>query len=218
MRGETRLLVGTPGTLVEKSTDKTGTKYVYRVYYEKPGLRREEYVCKSTDAEALEAVQQKIKFAQGISGCVGDLKKLGFQVLGKTEARFLVDLFNAGLLGQDENVLLPVGELGKVIVQNEIGIRVRKSKLSKLEFAVPDNLNLEKLNVVVAKHPDIKTLFYVHQAIVDDQLSLEMKVDSDVGKYFHDTLTACCMAGWHAVPCRIPQPAYFGFIEDQDFE
>lgn len=217
MRGETHLLVGTPGTLVEKSTDKSGTKYVYRVYYEKPGLRREEYVCKSTDTMALEATQQRIEFAQGISSSVSDLKKLGFQVLGKTEARFLVDLFNAGLLGQDENVLIPVGELGKLIVQNEIGIQVRKSKLSKLEFAVPDNFNLEKLNEVVAKHPEIKPLFYVHQAIADDQLSLEMRVDLDLRKYFQSTITACCMAGWHATPCRIPQPVHFGFIEDQDY-
>jgi hypothetical protein len=217
MRGETRLLVGTPGTLVEKSTDKTGTEYVYRVYYEKPRLRREEYVCKSTDTEALETAQQKIEFAQGISRSVSDLKKLGFQVLGKTEARLLVDFFNAGLLGQDENVLIPVGELAKLIVQNEIGIRVRNSKLSRLEFAVPENFDLQKLNEIVAKHPEIKTLYYVHQAIVDDQLSLEMNVDSDVGKYFHNTLTACCMAGWHAIPCRIPQYAHFGFIEDQNF-
>lgn len=217
MRGETRLLVGTPGTLVEKSTDKSGAKYVYRVYYEKPGLRREEYICKSTDTEALEAAQQKIEFAQSISRCVGDLKKLGFQVLGKSEARLLVDLFNAGLLGQDENVLLPVGELGRVIIQNEIGIRVRNSKLSRLEFAVPENFDLQKLNEIVVKHPDVKTLFYVHQAIVDDQLSLEMKVDSDVSKYFHNTLTACCLAGWHAIPCRIPQPVHFGFSDDQDY-
>ena len=118
MRGETRLLVGTPGTLVEKSTDKSGTKYVYRVYYEKPGLRREEYICKSNDIVALTAARAKIEFAQGISRCVGDLKKLGLQVFGKAEARFLVELFNAGLLGQDENVLVPVGELGKVIIQN----------------------------------------------------------------------------------------------------
>lgn len=217
MRGETRLLVGTPGTLVEKSTDKSGAKYVYRVYYEKPGLRREEYICKSTDTEALEAAQQKIEFAQGISRSVGDLKKLGFQVLGKTEARFLVDLFNAGLLGQDENVLIPIGELGKIIAQNEIGIKVRNSKLSLLEFALPNDFDLQKLNEIVAKHPDVKTLFYVHQAKTDDLLSLEMKVDPSVSKYFHNTLPACCMAGWHAIPCRIPQPIHFGFSDDQDY-
>jgi hypothetical protein len=110
------ILPGTPGTLTIRAG--SGNPYWYRVFNSVPGKQSEELVCKPEEAEKLQAMRERIAFAEWVAQQVPSLRKLGFQVADKNAARVLVELHNKGAF---EAGLVLVGSLGFMAWLNELG-------------------------------------------------------------------------------------------------
>ena len=133
------LLPGTPGSLVERSA--SGRAYWYRVYSAVPGGRPvEDYVCKASDVDALEAMRARIDFAQWCEREVSLLRKLGYQAADKKSARVLVELHNRGLF---EAGLVLVGTLAFAAWLNELGAVIpAPARTLDIDLARSDRLAL----------------------------------------------------------------------------
>lgn len=214
MRGQTRVLIGSPGTLVEKVTDQSTQRYVYRVFYERPGIRKEQYICKATDTTAVDSAKDAIDMAKSIAEAVGQLKKLGFLVFDKAMGRLLVDLFNAGFLGHEPNTMVLFGELAEAVIKNELGLKQKPRKLAHLEFAVQRGVDFIALSGVIKKHSGLNVRLYVGKGTSSFPADLEIQVLHSLDEYFANALPAVCMAGWNAIPCLIPQPEILGSVDD----
>ncbi len=88
------LLPGTPGSLQQRTG--TGYAYWYRVYYPVPGKQAETLIGPADDLVALDAMRERMDFAEWSSKQVSALRKLGFQVADKSVGRVLVELHNLG--------------------------------------------------------------------------------------------------------------------------
>src|SRR5260370_30286058 len=82
------LLPGTPGTLVKRAG--TGHEYWYRSYSPAPRKRSEQFVGKTNDSGAYEAMQSRIADSAWTAKQVAALSKLGYQVADKSVAGVLV--------------------------------------------------------------------------------------------------------------------------------
>jgi hypothetical protein len=111
-----QLLPGTPGSLKLKRVNERD--YWYRVYYSVPGKREEKFICPDDDTAALEHVRRHIEHHAWTEKQVVLLRKIGFQVAGKTLARVLVELHNQGAF--DAGLVL-VGTLAYMFLLNELG-------------------------------------------------------------------------------------------------
>jgi hypothetical protein len=131
------LLPGTPGSMV--SRDGTGYSYWYRVFYPVPGKQSEELVCKDSDAETLQAMRERIAFAEWASAQVSHLRKLGFQTADKSVARVLVELHN---LGAFDAGLVLVGTLGYMAWLNELGAMAVSARTLDIDLARRQQLKL----------------------------------------------------------------------------
>lgn len=131
------LLPGTPGVLVRRAG--TGYAYWYRVFYPVPGKQSEELVCKDGDADALQAMRDRIAFSQWVSAQVSNLHKLGFQVADKPVARVLVELHNKGAF---EAGLVLVGTLGHTVWLNEFGAMAVSARTLDIDLARRQQLKL----------------------------------------------------------------------------
>ena len=75
------LLPGTPGSLALRAG--SGRAYWYRVFNSIPATVREQLVCKEGDEEALNAMRERMAFAEWAAKQVSSLRKLMFQVADK---------------------------------------------------------------------------------------------------------------------------------------
>lgn len=124
------LLPGTPGSLQERTG--TGYAYCYRVHYPVPGKQAETLVGRADDYAALEAMRDRMAFAEWSSKQVSALRKLGFQVADKTVARVLVELYN---LGAFEAGLTLVGTLAYMAWLNELGVIAVTARTQDIDLA-----------------------------------------------------------------------------------
>ena len=131
------LLAGTPGRLVLRTG--TGHAYCYRNYYAVPGQEVDDFVCKASDVAAMEAMQQRIAFADWSARQVRDLRKLQFQVADKAMARVLVEFANVGLFASG---LVVVGSLGYMAWLNELGAKAVVARTQDLDLARRQRLKL----------------------------------------------------------------------------
>lgn len=151
--GEAELLYGSPGSLSLRNG--TGHAYWYRRYYAAAGRELEQLVCKDGDADALQAMRQRIDSAQWVQQQVRTLRRLGFQVADRDVARVLVELYNTRLFAAG---LVVVGTLAYMAWLNELGVvgvaaRTQDMDLArrqKLELAAP----LSLLDTVAATRLD----------------------------------------------------------------
>src|SRR6266571_6892191 len=114
------LLAGSPGTLARRSPNPGGRDYWYRVYYGSPGKQAEQFVGSVDDAQAQEAMRERMAFADWMQAQVIALRKLGFQVADKKMARVLVELHNRGAFAAG---LVMVGTLAYMAWLNELGVK-----------------------------------------------------------------------------------------------
>lgn len=135
--GTGALLPGTPGHVVLRRG--TGYAYWYRGYYSVPGQAVEDLVAKDGDEAALQAMRERIEFADWMARQVRDLRKLGFQVADKGVARVLVELHNAGLF---EAGLVMVGTLAHMAWMNEYGARTVVARTQDIDLARRQPLKL----------------------------------------------------------------------------
>lgn len=131
------LLPGTPGSL--KLKEINGSRYWYRVSYSVPGKAVEELVCKENDVAALEAIKEKIEFANWVAEQVSVMRKLGFQVADKSVARVLVELHNQGAFNAG---LVLVGTLAYMAWLNELGAIAVSARTQDIDLARRQPLKL----------------------------------------------------------------------------
>jgi hypothetical protein len=131
------LLPGTPGSLALRSG--SGRPYWYRVFYPVPGKSFDELVGKEGDEAALDAMRERMAFAEWASEQVSKLRKLGFQVADKSTARVLVELHNRGAF---EAGLVLVGALGYMAWLNELGAIAVSARTLDLDLARRQKLKL----------------------------------------------------------------------------
>lgn len=131
------LLPGTPGSLQLRKG--TGYAYWYRVYYPVPGKQAETLVGREDDSTALEAMRERMAFAEWSSNQVVALRKLGFQVADKSVARVLLELHN---LGAFEAGLTLVGTLATMAWLNELGVVVVAARTQDIDLARRQHLRL----------------------------------------------------------------------------
>ncbi|MCK9380150.1 MAG: nucleotidyltransferase domain-containing protein [Sulfuritalea sp.] len=135
--GAGELLPGTPGSLALRSG--SGRAYWYRVFYTLPQKAREELVCKEGDEAALNAMRERMAFAQWAAAQVTALRKLEFQVADKATARVLVELHNRQAF---EAGLVLVGTLGYMAWLNELGAIAVTARTLDIDLARRQRLKL----------------------------------------------------------------------------
>jgi hypothetical protein len=113
-RGE--LLPGTPGTLVKRAG--TGHEYWYRSYSPTPRKRSEQFVGRTNDSAAYDAMQNRIADSAWTAKQVAALSKLGYQVADKSIAGVLVELHNRRIF---QAGMVVVGSLAYMSWLNEFG-------------------------------------------------------------------------------------------------
>ncbi len=133
------LLAGSPGTLARRSPNPGGRDYWYRVYYGSPGKQAEQFVGSVDDAEAQEAMRERMAFAAWMQAQVVALRKLGFQVADKKVARVLVELHNHGAFAAG---LTMVGTIAHMAWLNELGARAVATGTQDIDFAARIPLKL----------------------------------------------------------------------------
>jgi hypothetical protein len=131
------LLPGSPGTLALRKG--TGYPYWYRVYYPTPGKQAEELVGKDGDTPALDAMRERMAFADWASAQVSALRKLGFQVADKSTARVLVELHNRDAFSAG---LVLVGTLSYMAWLNELGAIAVSARTMDVDLARRQRLKL----------------------------------------------------------------------------
>lgn len=131
------LLPGSPGTLALRKG--TGYPYWYRVYYPTPGKQAEELVGKDGDTPALDAMRERMAFADWASAQVSALRKLGFQVADKSTARVLVELHNRDAFSAG---LVLVGTLSYMAWLNELGAITVSARTMDVDLARRQRLKL----------------------------------------------------------------------------
>lgn len=135
--GTGELLPGTPGSLALRSG--SGRAYWYRVFYTLPQKVSEELVCKEGDEDALNAMRERMAFAQWAAKQVTSLRKLQFQVADKATARVLVELHNRQAF---EAGLVLVGTLGYMAWLNEFGAIAVTARTLDIDLARRQRLKL----------------------------------------------------------------------------
>jgi hypothetical protein len=222
------LLPGTPGTLQLRRG--TGYAYWYRVYYPLPGKQAETLVGREDDRAAENAMRGRMDFAESNARQVGMLRKLGFLVADKINARALVELHN---LGAFEAGLLLAGRLGCMAWLNELGARVRlpagEAAAAHLELLAPADFFNQALaaSLPLVAGNESSAPSTCHAAIALPGLppipaNLLVGDDADATDSAlawlattipdHDYLTAdpvpgALLAGGHCIPVRLPQAA-----------
>ena len=131
------LLPGTPGSLALRSG--SGRAYWYRVFYTVPRKAWEEFVCKEGDEETLNAMRDRMAFAEWATDQMSALRKLGFQVADKATARVLVELHNRKAF--DAGLVL-VGTLGYMAWLNELGAIAVGARTLDIDLARRQQLKL----------------------------------------------------------------------------
>ena len=131
------LLPGTPGSLQQRTG--TGYAYWYRVYYPVPGKQAETLIGPADDLVALDAMRERMDFAEWSSKQVSALRKLGFQVADKSVGRVLVELHN---LGAFEAGLTLVGTLAYMAWLNEFGVIAVSARTQDIDLARRQRLKL----------------------------------------------------------------------------
>lgn len=131
------LLPGTPGSLQQRTG--TGYAYWYRVYYPVPGKQAETLIGPADDLVALDAMRERMDFAEWSSKQVSALRKLGFQVADKSVGRVLVELHN---LGAFEAGLTLVGTLAYMAWLNEFGLIAVSARTQDIDLARRQRLKL----------------------------------------------------------------------------
>ena len=110
------LLPGTPGTLVKRAG--TGHEYWYRSYSPAPRKRSEQFVGRTNDSAAYDAMQNRIADSAWTAKQVAALSKLGYQVADKSIAGVLVELHNRRIF---QAGMVVVGSLAYMSWLNEFG-------------------------------------------------------------------------------------------------
>lgn len=131
------LLPGTPGSLALRAG--SGRAYWYRVFNSIPATVREQLVCKEGDEEALNAMRERMAFAEWAAKQVSSLRKLMFQVADKPTARVLVELHNRHAF---ESGLVLVGSLGYMAWLNELGAIAVTARTLDIDLARRQALKL----------------------------------------------------------------------------
>lgn len=135
--GAGKLLPGTPGSLALRSG--SGRAYWYRVFYTLPQKVSEELICKEGDEAALNAMRERMAFADWAAKQVTALRKLQFQVADKATARVLVELHNRQAF--DAGLVL-VGTLGYMAWLNEFGAIAVTARTLDIDLARRQRLKL----------------------------------------------------------------------------
>ena len=230
------LLPGSPGSLALRTG--TGYPYWYRIFYPVPGKPREDMVCKDGDAEALEAMRERIEFSAWASLQTTALRKLGFQVADKSVARVLVELHNRQAF---EAGMVLVGSLGYMAWLNELGAIAIAARTQDLDLARRKPLRLGAPLSFLSTMQATGLPFVAVPGLPSSSPSTSVKLAGvqglrvDVlapGKLlgaivkvpelqwfaqavpFYDYLLdepeqAAMLAGGHAIPVRLPQAARF---------
>lgn len=230
------LLPGTPGHLVRRNG--TGHAYWYRGYNAVPGQPVEDFVCKDGDAEALEAMRERIEFADWMARQVRDLRRLEFQVADKAVSRVLVELHNAGLFAGG---LVLVGTLAYMSWLNELGAKTVAARTldidvardRALKLAVPQpflaTVQATKLKFVpvpgmpshqpptTVKRPGAEGLRVdvltsgpvLGQSVAVPELQWHAQTVPHYDFLLRDSVEAALMAGGQCVPLRIPAAERF---------
>lgn len=234
--GAGELLPGTPGSLALRAG--SGRGYWYRVFYTAPQKAKEELVCKEADEDALNAMRQRMAFAEWSAKQVGSLRKLTFQVADKTTARVLVELHNRQAF---EAGLILVGSLGYMAWLNELGaiavtartLDIDLARRQKLKLAAPlsflDTMQGTGLPFVAVpglpstapstsiKLPGVEGL-RVDVLAPGNVLGASIKVPElewvaqAIPHYDYllaDAERGAMLAGGHCIPVRLPQAARF---------
>lgn len=137
--GAGQLLPGTTGALTRRSPNAVGQEYWYRVYYSVPGRQTERFVGPVNDANAHDAMRERMAFSEWMQAQVIALRKLGFQVADKKMARVLVELYNRGAFAAG---LTLVGTLAYMGWLNELGARAVISSTQDVDLAARQRLKL----------------------------------------------------------------------------
>ena len=230
------ILPGTPGTLTIR--DGSGNPYWYRVFNSVPAKQTEELVCKPDEVEKLQAMRERITFAEWVAQQVSSLRKLGFQVADKNTARVLVELHNKGAF--DAGLVL-VGSLGFMAWLNELGAIAVTARTEDVDLARRQQLKLAtplaflstlqatgmpfcavpgmpssqpatavKLPGAQGLRVDILAPGEVLGAIVKvPELDWAAQAIPYYGYLLEDPEPAAMLAGWQCIPVRLPQPARF---------
>lgn len=135
--GAGKLLPGTPGSLALRSG--SGRAYWYRVFYTLPQRVSEELVCKAGEEDALNAMRERMAFAEWAAKQVTALRKLQFQVADKATARVLVELHNRQAF---QAGLVLVGTLGYMAWLNELGAIAVTARTLDIDLARRQKLKL----------------------------------------------------------------------------
>ncbi len=227
------LLPGTPGRLVLRAG--TGYGYWYRGYYSVPGRVVEDIVAKEGDEPAVQAMRDRIEFADWTARQVRDLRKLGYQVADKSVARVLVELHNARLF---ESGLAMVGTLAFMAWLNELGARAVAARTQDIDLARRQPLELASpvsfadamtaTRLPFAPVPGMPTpapstslklpgadglridLLAPGETLGRIVPLAELRWHAQTVPHYdyllQDTRDAACLAGGHCVPIRLPAP------------
>jgi hypothetical protein len=234
--GAGKLLPGTPGSLALRSG--SGRGYWYRVFYTLPRKAWEELVCKEGDEETLNAMRERMAFAEWAATQVSSLRKLEFQVADKTSARVLVELHNRQAF---EAGLVLVGTLAYMAWLNQLGAIAVTARTLDIDLARRQRLKL------AAPLPFLKTMkdtglpFVAVPGLPSSAPSTSVKLPGVEGLRvdvlapgnplgalinvpeldwmaqaipYYDYLLAdaergAMLAGGHCIPVRLPQAARF---------
>jgi hypothetical protein len=238
VRANPPILPGTPGTLAIRAG--SGNPYWYRVFNSVPGKQSEELVCKPDQAEKLQAMRERIAFAEWQAQQVSSLRKLGFQVADKNTARVLVELHNRGAF--DAGLVL-VGTLCFMAWLNELGAIAVSARTEDVDLARRQPLNLA---APLAFLPTLRATgmpFSAVPGMPSDQPATAIKLPGAQGLRvdllapgphlgaivnvpeldwaaqgipYYDYLLeapepAAMLAGWQCIPVKLPQPARYAW-------
>ena len=230
------LLPGTPGSLQQRTG--TGYAYWYRVYYPVPGKQAETLIGPADDLVALDAMRERMDFAEWSSKQVSALRKLGFQVADKSVGRVLVELHN---LGAFEAGLTLVGTLAYMAWLNEFGVIAVSARTQDIDLARRQRLKLAAplhfLETMRATGLPFVAVPGLPSTVPSTSVKLPgvqgLRIDllapgEPIGRIlslpeldwaaqavpYYDYLldspeSGALLAGGHCIPVRLPQPARF---------
>lgn len=234
--GAGELLPGTPGSLALRSG--SGRAYWYRVFYTVPQKVSEELVCKEGDGDALNAMRDRMAFADWAAKQVSALRKLQFQVADKNTARVLVELHNRQAF---EAGLVLVGTLGYMAWLNEFGAMAVTARTLDIDLARRQRLKLGAPLPFLGTMKDTGLPFVAVPGLPSSAPSTSVKLPGAEGlrvdvlapgsplgatinvpdlewvaqaiPYYDyllaDAVRGALLAGGHCIPVRLPQAARF---------
>lgn len=137
-----RLPPGSLGSLVEKPcASLSGKSYLYRAYQNSLGKKQFDYICPTSDTEAVRKAIDEVNFFAECATALKAMRAVGFPTLEKSAIELLVALYNKGLVGPSEQTLVAVGTTAYCAIVSDLGLASSAVMTRDLDLAMTESVS-----------------------------------------------------------------------------